>query len=151
MPPSSKVDEPAERALISAMLADRGLVERIAERHGPADFRDVRYSELFRVLLVAGPDEGLDQITERVDDVTADALRELAHRQDGANPDAVDVQLNLAKLDVRPIDQRLAEIQEEFGSSSPERQTELQKEQLELMKLRRELVPIRAPRGKPKF
>ena len=151
MPPSGRIDEPAERALISAMLADRGLVERIAERHGPSDFRDVRYRALFGVLLVAGPEEGLDQIAERVDDDTAAALRELAHRQQALNVDAVDVALNLAKLDVRSIEQRLDELKREISVAETERLDALQIEERELTKERNKLLPMRSPRGKPKF
>ncbi len=151
VPPTGRIDEPAERALISAMLADRGLVERIAERHGPADFRDVRYSALFGVLLMAGSDEGLDQIAEKLDDRTADVLRELAERQEGQQPEAVDVELNLAKLDVRPIEQRLEEIKREMGIASPERQMELQVEERALTLERNTILPVRAPRAKPKY
>ncbi|MEP6832620.1 MAG: hypothetical protein ABJB74_04460, partial [Gemmatimonas sp.] len=151
IPPTGRIDEPAERALISAMLADRGLVERIAERHGPADFRDARYSALFGVLLMVGPDEGLDQIAERVDDHTADVLRELSERREGQKPEAVDVELNLAKLDARPIDQRLEEIKREMGSAVPERQIALQVEERDLMLERKAILPVRAPRAKPKY
>ena len=151
VPPSGRIDEPAERALISAMLADRGLVERIAERHGPSDFRDMRYSALFGVLLMAGPDEALDQIADKVDDETAGVLRELAERREGRRPEAVDVELNLAKLDARPIDLRLDEIQREMSAALPERQTELQIEQKQLMKERKAILPVRAPRAKPKY
>lgn len=151
MPPTGRVEEPAERALISAMLADRGLVERIAERHGPADFRDARYSALFGVLLVAGPDEGLDQIAERVDDDTAAALRELAHRPQGRDIEAVDVALNLAKLDVRNIERRLEELKREISVAEAGRLDALQTEEQELTKERNKLLPMRSPRGKPKF
>ncbi|MEO7360498.1 MAG: DNA primase, partial [Gemmatimonadaceae bacterium] len=151
VPPSGRIDEPAERALISAMLADRGLVERIAERHGPVDFRDVRYSALFGVLLMSGPDEGLDQIVEKLDDQTAYVLRELAERLEGQRPEAVDVELNLAKLDARPIEQRLEEIKREMGIASPERQMELQVEERELTLERNTILPVRAPRAKPKY
>lgn len=149
--PTGRIKEPAERALISAMLADRALVERIAERHGPADFHDARYSALFGVLLMAGPDEGLDQIAERVDDITADALRELVDRTETRNRDAVDVDLNLAKLDVRPIEQRLEAIKREMSLAPAERQIELQKEERELTLERNSILPIRAPRAKPKY
>lgn len=151
LPPTGRIEEPAERALISAMLADRALVERIAERHGPADFRDSRYSALFGVLLVAGPDEGLDQIAERVDDITAEALRELVDRTETRNRDAVDVDLNLAKLDVRPIEHRLEAIKREMSLAPAERQIELQKEEHELTLERNSILPIRAPRAKPKY
>jgi predicted TIM-barrel fold metal-dependent hydrolase len=144
------VEEPAERALIAAMLADRALVERIAERHGPDDFRDTRYKALFGVLLMAAPDEGLDQIAERVDEDAAAALRELLHRQDGRDSEAVDVQLNMRKLDARNIELRLAELRHDIGDATPEQQLVLRREEMELTQERNKLLPIRSPRGKPK-
>jgi DNA primase len=139
--PTGSVEEPAERALIAAMLADRGLVERIAERHGPDDFRDMRYRALFGVLLVAGADEGLDQIAERLDDDSAAALHELLHRSDGQDAEAVDVSLNMRKLDVRNIGVRLDEIRKEMKIALPEQLAALQREEKELT---RERMVLRA-------
>ena len=150
IPPSGRIEEPAERALIAAMIAERSLVERIAARHGPADFRDPRYKALFEVFLMAPHDEGLDQIAERVDEDAAAALRELAHRSDGRDPEAVDVRLNLAKLDVRKIETRLAGLRDEIRHVDPEQQLILVREEMELTQERNKLLPMRSPRGKPK-
>ncbi|MEP6779033.1 MAG: hypothetical protein ABJC26_04030, partial [Gemmatimonadaceae bacterium] len=150
IPPSGRIEEPAERALIAAMLADRSYVERIAERHGPGDFRDSRYKALFEVFLMAPSDEGLDQIAERVDESAAAALRELAHRTDGRDAEAVDVTLNLTKLDVRNIDTRLSELREEIRHVDAEHQELLVREQMELTQERNKLLPLRSPRAKPK-
>lgn len=150
VPPSAAVDEPAERALLSAMLADRALVERVAERHGPDDFRDARYKALFGVLLMAGPDEALDQIAERVDEETGAVLNALVHRVDGRDREAVDVSLNLLKLDVRNIDLRLAALRRELSTATGDRQTALSREEQELTKERNTLLPVRSPRGKPR-
>ncbi|MEP6763979.1 MAG: hypothetical protein ABJB66_06695, partial [Gemmatimonadaceae bacterium] len=150
IPPVGRIEEPAERALIAAMIADRSYVEQIAERHGPADFRDPRYKALFEVFLMAPSDEGLDQIAERVDDHAAAALRELAHRTDGRDAEAVDVTLNLTKLDVRNIETRLAELREEIRNVDPEQQLVLRREEMELTQERNKLLPMRSPRGKPK-
>lgn len=150
MPPTGRIEEPAERALISAMLADRGLVERIAERHPPDDFRDLRYRGLFRALLDADPDDGFDQIVERLDDDAASVVRDLLHRQQQLNVEAVDVSLNLAKLDVRNIEQRLDELKREISVAEEERLAALQTEERELTKERNKLLPMRSPRGKPR-
>lgn len=153
--PTGRVDEPAERALISAMLADRGLAQVISARHPPASFQDVHYRELFGVLLVAHPDEGLDEIADRIDEETASVLRDLAHRREGQHVDAVDVTLNLAKLDARNIDVRLAEIRQELGEAEAQQDSErlvaLSLQQQQLTKERNVLLPVRSPRGKPKF
>lgn len=153
--PTGRVDEPAERALISAMLADRGLAEVVSARHPPASFQDVHYRELFGVLLVAHPDEGLDEIADRIDEETASVLRELAHRQEGQHVDAVDVSLNLRKLDVRNIDVRLAEIRQEMLEADAEHDSErlvaLSGQEQQLTKERNVLLPVRSPRGKPRY
>ncbi|HYW33412.1 MAG TPA: DNA primase, partial [Gemmatimonas sp.] len=65
VPPRPRRDEPVERALVRAMMLDRGLAERIAERHGPDVFRDPAYRALFSALLVAEPDDDLEAIAER--------------------------------------------------------------------------------------
>ena len=150
VPPSGRIEEPAERALIAAMLADRSCAERIAERHGPSGFRDPRYKALFEVFLMAPTDEGLDQIAERVDEEAAAALRELAHRVDGRDFEAVDVSLNLAKLDVRKIELLLATLREEIRHLDPEQQLLLVREEIELTQERNKLLPMRSPRGKPR-
>ena len=148
VPPQGRIEEPAERALITAMLADRAQVERIAERHGPADFRDVHYKALFGVLLMAGPDDGFGEIADKVDDHVGYLLRELLEKDVALSPDAVDVPLNLAKIEVRPIDARLEEIKLEMRSALKEQQQELQVEEFALTKQRKTIQPVRAPRGK---
>jgi len=153
--PTGRIEEPAERALISAMLADRSLVEVVSARHPPASFQDVRYRELFRVLLVAHADEGLDEIADRIDEETAAVLRELAHRRDGHHAEAVDVTLNLKKLDARIIDARLVDIRQEMGEAEArhdaERVEALSLQQQQLIKERNVLLPMRSPRGKPRY
>lgn len=154
-PPAARIGEPAERALVAAMLADRTLAQTVNTRHPPASFQDAHYRELFGVLLVAHPDEGLDEIADRIDEETADVLRALLHKQDAQLADAIDVRLNLAKLDVRNIDARLLDIRQEMQEAESRQDVEriesLGREQQQLAKERSALLPVRSPRGKPRY
>lgn len=149
IPPRPRRDEPVERALVRAMLVDRGVAERVAERHPPTDFRDARYRELFDALLHAAVDDDLEQIAERL---SPDALKALQELTNGGAFDVVaaDIGLNLSKLDVRALEARVDEIRAAMRSATPEEQVALMRERLELETEMRRLMPMRTPRGRPK-
>ena len=149
IPPRPRRDEPVERALVRAMLVDRGVAERVAERHPPETFRDARYRELFDVLLNAPLDDDLEQIAERV---AAEALKVLRDLTDAGQYDleAADIGLNLSKLDARVLELRVDEIREAMRTASREEQDALMRERLELEAEIRRLLPMRSPRGKHK-
>ncbi len=149
VPPRPRRDEPVERALVRAMLVDRGVAERVAERHPPETFRDARYRELFDVLLNAPLDDDLEQIAERV---ASEALKVLRDLTDAGQYDleAADIGLNLSKLDARVLEVRVDEIRAAMRTASREEQDILMRERLELEAEIRRLLPMRSPRGKPK-
>ena len=149
VPPRPRRDEPAERAMVRAMMVDRGVAERVAERHPPPTFRDVRYRELFDALLHAPLEDDLEQIAERLTPDGLRALRELteAGAYDGV---AADIGLNLSKLDVRLLETRVEEIRVAMRAATREEQDALMRERLELEAEIRRLVPMRSPRGRPK-
>lgn len=149
VPPRPRRDEPVERALVRAMLVDRGVAERVAERHPPADFRDPRYRELFDVLLHAPLGDDLEQIAERLTPEGGRALRELTEAG-GFDVVAADIGLNLSKLDVRVLEARVDEIREAMRTATREEQDALMRERLELEADIRRLLPMRTVRGKPK-
>ncbi len=151
VPPRPRRDEPVERALLRAMLVDRGLVERIAERHGPDDFREPTYRELFEALLSAPFDDDLEQIAERLAPQALRTLRELTEIADGSETAQTDIGLSLDRLDARRLEARIDAILVELReTSSREAQDVLLRERVDLeMELRR-LLPIRSPRAKPK-
>lgn len=149
VPPRPRRDEPVERALVRAMLVDRGVAERVAERHPPAVFRDARYRELFDVVLHAPLDDDLEQIAERLSPDTLKALRELT--ESGTyDVVAADIGLNLSKLDVRLLEARVDEIRDAMRTATREAQDALMRERLELEAEIRRLLPMRSPRGRPK-
>jgi DNA primase len=138
-----------ERALVRAMLVDRGVAERVAERHPPASFRDGRYRELFDVLLHAPLEDDLEQIAERL---APEALRILREFTEAGAYDVVaaDIGLNLSKLDVRVLEARVDEIRVAMRTATREAQDALMRERLDLEAEIRRLMPMRSPRGRPK-
>ncbi len=147
-PPRPRGDEPVERALVRAMLVDRDLVERIAERHAPADFRDASYGAIFGALLAAGHADSLDVVAEALPADAVRVLRELSESGDAHPPESADLSLSLARFDARRLEARIDEIREAMRRVSPEAQDALMRERLELEVELRRLLPIRSPRGK---
>ncbi len=150
VPPRATRDEPIERALVRAMLADRGVAERVAERHPPDEFRHAGYRALYDALLNAPIVADFEQIAEVLD---ADGLRVLRDLTDGLrplDPAASDIGLSLLKLDVRRLEERVTEILALLPTVSGEAKDVLIREHFALMLEVRRLLPIRSPRAKPK-
>jgi DNA primase len=150
VPPRPRRDEPVERSLVRAMLADRGIAERVAERHPPSSFKHAQYGALFAAFLDTPMSEDLDQIAERLAPDVLAVLRELTDGAVAINAEASDIGLSLAKLDARTLEYRVDEIREAMRTATREAQDALMKERLELEAEIRRLLPIRSPRAKPK-
>ncbi len=150
IPPRPRRDEPIERSLVRAMLADRGIAERVAERHPPCSFRHAQYGALFAALLDAPMSDELDQIADRLAPDALAVLRELTDGAVAINVEASDLGLSLKKLDARVLVFRVDEIREAMRTATREAQDALMKERLELEAEIRRLLPIRSPRAKPK-
>ncbi|MCA2984354.1 DNA primase [Gemmatimonas sp.] len=149
VPPRPRRDEPVERALVRAMLVERGVAERVAERHPPDTFRDPAYRELFDVLLHAPLDNDLEQVAERLTPETLRVLRELTEA--GAfDVVAADIGLSLCKLDVRVLERRVDELRVAMRGATREEHDTLMRERLEVEAEIRRLMPMRSPRGRPK-
>ncbi len=151
VPPRPRKDQPVERTLLRAMLIDRSLVERVAERHGSDVFRDLSYRAVFQALLSAGHDDDLEFIAEGLSAQPLQALRDLTNTAEGnATEAALDISMSLARLNARPLEARMDEILAEMSRATVERQNELMRERMELDRELRLLLPIRSPRTKPK-
>ena len=150
IPPRPRRDEPIELALVRAMLADRGIAERVAELHPPRSFRHAQYGALFAALLDAPMHEDLDQVADRLAPDALTVLRELTDGAVAINVEASDIGLSLSKLDARVLEFRVDEIREAMRIATREAQDALMKERLELEAEIRRLLPIRSPRAKPK-
>jgi DNA primase len=149
VPPRPRRGEPVERALVRAMLVERGVAERVAERHPPDTFRDLAYRELFDALLHAPLEDDLEQVAERLTSDTLRVLRELTEA--GAfDVVAADIGLSLCKLDVRVLERRVDELRAAMRGATREEHDTLMRERLELEAEIRRLMPMRSPRGRPK-
>ncbi|MBC8085665.1 MAG: toprim domain-containing protein, partial [Phycisphaerae bacterium] len=149
--PVGKIREPAEDALLSAMVADRAQVEYVAHKHLPDTFEDAHYRNIFRVLLMSSSQADWNQIADQLDEEDANVLAGLLERCDGKGPEAFDVELNLRKLDARAIDRVLDQLNVELRSSSGAKAEALQIQISSWTKERNALLPMRSPRGKPKY
>jgi DNA primase len=132
------------------MLIDRSLVERVAERHGPDDFRDMDYRAVFAALLAVPADTALDVVAERLTGTPLRVLRELTEGIERLTPDAADITVSLARLDARRLEQRIAEIRDAMRRAPREQQDVLMRERMDLEAELRRLLPIRMPRSKPR-
>lgn len=149
VPPRPRRDEPVERALVRAMLGDRGVAERVAERHPPEAFRDAAYRELFGALLSSPLDDDLERIADRLSSESLRVMRELTEGSP-YDVEAADIGLSLSKLDARVLEARIDEIREAMRTATREAQDQLMTERLELEAELRRLLPIRSPRTKPR-
>lgn len=149
VPPRPGKDEPVERALVRAMIRDRSVAEWAAERHPPDSFRDGRYRELFEWLLSSPLDDDLERIAERCSPAALAALRELTESAP-QEAEAADLDLNLRKLAVRALDERLEAVMRQLAEAgSPDHKDVLLRDKLELTRERNQILPIRSPRTKP--
>lgn len=150
IPPRPRTDEPVERALVRAMLLERGVAERVAERHPPASFRSASYRELFDVLLNAPFDEDLEQIAMRLSEESLRVLRDLTEGSPFL-PEGADIALSLDKLDARVLERRIDAILDAMLRTDDRTEKDaLMRERLELELELRRLLPIRSPRTKPR-
>jgi DNA primase len=135
-PRAPATEEPVERELLRVMLRDRGRLERIVERHGPASFRDGRYGALFAALLAHDPRV---ELAEVLHDVHPDLVR-LAEEllADGEAPS--DVEWNLRQLDRRALEERMASLQRRIAEAEGDAQRALIAEKDRLARDRQALL-----------
>ena len=100
----------AERELIRVMLHHRAHLEALSERVGTEEFHTPEYREIFQALLRLGSGASLDEISGVLTEGTVPVLQELLEQPEAL----IDVQRtindSLARLRVRDIEARLAEI-----------------------------------------
>ena len=108
-----RITEPgmaAERELIRVMLHHRAHLEALSERVGAEDFHTPEYREVYQALLRLGSGASLEEISGVLTEGTVPVLQELLEQPEAL----IDVQRtiddSLARLRVRDIEARLAEI-----------------------------------------
>jgi hypothetical protein len=71
----------AERELVRVMLTSRSLIERIAERVGPGEFRDERYREIFDRLILVSPDAVIGDVAAGLSAPALSVLESMLEQQ----------------------------------------------------------------------
>jgi DNA primase len=123
----------AERELIRAMLMQRGRVETIAERVGPDSFRDPRYRAIFAALLTLDEAASMDELSALLDADQTEIIQSLLE-DPGALVDAQrTIDDSLAKLQVRDLEDRVAEIDRLLPLANTSEKTELDEERQKLV------------------
>ena len=113
VPLTAKVKH-AERALVRAMVQERGLVETVAERWHPSDFHETAYRELFERLL-HDPQQPLDEATRDFPPAAVAAIDEAIGERD-PDPDGT-VASWLVRLQAWALDEEKAAILRELASA----------------------------------
>jgi len=134
----------AERELIRAMLAQRSQVEAIAVRIGPDAFRDERYRAIFAALLSAPDGASLGDLAPMLDEETIEMAEQLLEDRAGLIDAQRTIDDSLAQLEVRAMEDRLAEIDGLLSLASDEEKTALDVE-------RRQLASLMVASGKGSF
>jgi DNA primase len=100
----------AERELVRAMVQDRSRVEIIAERIGPDAFHHPVYRAIFSAFLDAGEDATMDELSAVLDAEAIEMIEEML----GEGEAQINVQRtiddSITRLNVRDMEERLAEI-----------------------------------------
>jgi len=109
----------AERDLVLVMLTSRVMVERIAERIGPGEFRDARYREIFEKLAAVGPETIIGDVAAGLSAPAVSVIESLLEMQ-GAIVD-VERTVNdcLARLELRNRRELNARIQRDLKMATP--------------------------------
>lgn len=128
----------AERELVLVMLGSRAMVERIAEKTHPGEFRDDRYREIFERLVVAPPDAAVGDWAADLGPATAQELERLLEHL-GA---VVDVERTvtqcLARLELRSRKEESERIQRDLSVATPEEMDRLiERKQANKLEIRR--------------
>ncbi|MCC6319329.1 MAG: DNA primase [Gemmatimonadaceae bacterium] len=96
----------AERELIRAMLRERAVIERVAERFGPDSFQEPTYRAIFERVLALEESATIEQLAEGMSHDAIEAMQGLL-----AEPEAIQhlertVEDSLSRLEVRRLEER---------------------------------------------
>jgi len=101
----------AERELVRVMLVQRSAVERVAERVGPAEFRDPYFREIYEALSEADHDASIEEIAQMLEADTVPVLQDLLTGVDAVQDVDRIVSDCISRLEERNLEERNAEIQ----------------------------------------
>ncbi|HEX6575415.1 MAG TPA: DNA primase [Gemmatimonadaceae bacterium] len=123
----------AERALIRAMLQERGRVEQIAERIGPESFRDPDYRAIFAALLEGGEDLSILDLEARLSESALSVITELLENPEVIQNVQQTVDDSVIALHVRDTEERIEEIERLLPLASARERADLEAERIRLV------------------
>lgn len=104
-----------EKELVRALLHYRNQVDSIAERIGPGNFRDRRYRHIFGALVSLGGDASVEALAAELDPISQEELQRLLGERGGLEDPGSLLRGAVARLEARPIEERLREIDREYA------------------------------------
>lgn len=108
-----------ERSLVAALLHTRAMTESVGERVDAASFRDPALRQIYEALLAVGPEAPLTAVATRLEPGARATLEELQENPPGEGFDIQkEINGSVARILAVPIDERLAEIDEELRIAS---------------------------------
>ena len=125
----------AEREIVRVLLLRRNMVESLAERLAPKEFRDPVYREIYSVLLESDHDATPLQLAERL---TPESVREIEEILAESPESMVDPQKSiddsLAQLRMRRLNRKRYKLQKLLEIAPPEQKNDLIREKMALIK-----------------
>lgn len=131
--PFTAAENLVEKELVRALLHYRGQIDSIAERIGPANFRDRRYRHIFGALVSLGGDASIEALAAELDPISQEELQRLLGERGGLEELGSILRGSVARLEARPIKERLREIDREYAlAQQPEDKDRLTREKEDL-------------------
>ena len=125
----------AERELIRVMLQRRQMLESLAERLAPKDFRDPVYRAVYAALLECGPDATAEELAGKLDARSIQVMETLLEEapESMVNPQK-SVDDSLAHLQMRKLQRKSQKLQRMLEIASAEEKSGLLQEKYRLSK-----------------
>lgn len=131
--PRRRGGSPAERELVRAMLQQRSRVESIAERIGPDSLRDARFRAIFSALLDADEDTSLADLASSLDPDSLAVAEDLLGNKEALVDPLRTIDDCITRLNVRDMEDRLAEIDSMLPLANGEEKESLHEERQKLV------------------
>jgi DNA primase len=113
--PFTAAENLIEKELVRALLHYRNQLDSIAERIGPDSFRDRRYRHIFGALVSLGSDASIETLAAELDPISQEELQRLLAERGGLDDPGTILRGAVARLEARPIRERLREIDREYA------------------------------------
>ena len=113
--PFTAAENHVEKELVRTLLHYRNQLDSVAERIGPDSFRDRRYRHIFGALVSLGGDASIESLAAELDPISQGELQRLLAERGGLDDPGTILRGAVARLEARPIRERLREIDREYA------------------------------------